>query len=105
MILPAMRLPDDVRPYRCTPIFTEATMPAGLRADHSTKSGIWGLVTVIEGRLRLIFLDTGERHLLDPESPGIIAPERAHRAEPLGPVRFTIDFCAADQGDTSVRPP
>jgi tellurite resistance-related uncharacterized protein len=89
------KLPDGVRPYRRTPVFTEATMPGGLRGDHSTKPGVWGVVTVLEGHLRLIFLDTGERHLLDPETPGIIAPERPHRAEPLGPVRFTIDFCAA----------
>jgi hypothetical protein len=44
--------------------------------------------------LRLIFLDTGERHLLDPKTPGVVAPERPHRAEPDGPVRFAIDFCA-----------
>jgi tellurite resistance-related uncharacterized protein len=89
-----MKLPDGVRPYRRTPVFTEATMPAGLKADHSTKPGIWGLVTVLEGQLRLTFLDTGERHLLGPDTPGIVAPERPHRAEPDGPVRFTIDFCA-----------
>ena len=89
-----MRLPDHVRPYRRTPVFTEATMPAALKATHSTKAGVWGLVTVLEGQLRLIFLDTGECHLLDPDNPGVVAPERLHRAEPLGPVRFTIDFCA-----------
>ncbi len=89
-----MRLPAGVRPYRRTPVFTEATIPAGLQADHSTKPGTWALVTVLEGRLRLTFLDTGERHLLDPETSGVVAPERPHRAEPDGPVRFTIDFCA-----------
>jgi tellurite resistance-related uncharacterized protein len=89
-----MRLPDDVRSYRRTRVFTEATMPAGLKADHSTKPGVWAVVTVLAGQLRLTFLDTGEHHLLDPEPPGIVAPERPHRAEPLGPVRFTIDFCA-----------
>lgn len=90
-----MKLPDHVRPYRRTPVFTEATMPAALKAEHSTKPGVWGLVTVLEGQLRLTFLDTGEHHLLDAQTPGVVAPERPHRAEPLGPVRFTIDFCAA----------
>ncbi len=89
-----MRLPDGIQPYRRTPVFTEATMPAGLKADHSTKRGIWGLVTVLEGQLRLTFLDTGEHHLLDAAHPGVVSPQRLHRAEPLGPVRFTIDFCA-----------
>ena len=90
-----MKLPAGVRPYRRTPVFTEATMPAGLKSEHSTKAGVWGLVTVLEGRLSLVFLDTGERHLLDPETPGVVAPERPHRAEPVGAVRFRIDFCAA----------
>jgi len=90
-----MKLPGHVRPYRRTPVFTEATMPAALKAEHSTKAGVWGLVTVLEGQLRLTFLDTGERHLVDAQTPGVVAPERPHRAEPVGPVRFTIEFCAA----------
>ena len=88
-------LPAGVRPYRQTPVFTEATMPAGLRRDHSTREGVWGLITVLEGRLRLRLLDTGKEHVLDPEHPGTVAPSQPHRAEPLGAVRFTIDFCDA----------
>jgi tellurite resistance-related uncharacterized protein len=90
------RLPPGFRPYRRTAVFTEETMPASLRGDHGTKPGVWGLVTVLEGQFRLTFLDTGERHLLDPQTPGVVAPEQPHRAEPIGPVRFTIDFCTAD---------
>jgi len=80
-------------------------MPAGLRGDHSTKAGVWGLITVLEGQLRLTLLDNGEEQILDPSRPGVVAPEQPHRAEPIGPVRFTIDFCAGDKGSASFETP
>jgi len=45
-------LPPGIVPYRRTPIFTETTLPAGLRRRHQTKPGTWGLIVVLEGRLR-----------------------------------------------------
>ena len=45
-------------PYRCTPVFDEATLPAALRKEHRTKAGTWGLIRVIDGRLHLRFLDS-----------------------------------------------
>lgn len=36
-----MPLPPDVRPYRRTPDFTEATVPEGLKRAHDTKPGVW----------------------------------------------------------------
>jgi tellurite resistance-related uncharacterized protein len=29
-----------IQPYRATPVFTEATLPAGLRAEHRLKAGV-----------------------------------------------------------------
>lgn len=89
------RLPPGLAPYRRTPIFDEATLPQGLRRRHQTKAGVWGLITVLEGRLRFRRLDTGEETALEPGAPGIVAPEEPHEVEPLGPVRFYVEFYAA----------
>ena len=47
--------PDQIReltPYKRTPSFSEATVPAGLLADHATKEGVWALIQVEDGALR-----------------------------------------------------
>lgn len=88
-------LPAGLEAYRRTPIFTEATIPAALRHRHSTKAGVWALITVVEGRLRLRRLNTGAETDLDPSAPGIIAPGEPHEVEPLGSVRFFVEFHAA----------
>src|SRR3546814_12863867 len=51
-------LPLKAKPYKRTPSFTEATIPAGLLGDHSTKAGTWGLIRVEEGLLRYIVQQT-----------------------------------------------
>ena len=30
--------------------------------------------------------------MLTPERPGVVEPEVAHEVEPLGPVRFLVEF-------------
>ena len=92
-------LPADAVPYRRTPVFTEATLPAGLRHRHQTKPGVWALITVLEGRLRLRRLASGAESDLDPAAPGVVAPEEPHEVEPLGPVRFFVEFHAAPTQD------
>jgi tellurite resistance-related uncharacterized protein len=88
-------LPAGLLAYRRTPVFTEATLPAGLRNRHQTKSGVWGVITIIEGQLRLRSLDPPDDVILDPSSPGTVAPEEMHEVEPLGPVRFFVEVYAA----------
>ena len=80
-------------PYRITPVFDERSLPGGLRRDHSTKAGVWGVIRVLEGRLRL-FSEEGARDLA-PGRPGLVHPEQKHRVEPLGPVRMQVEFYAA----------
>ena len=43
-------LPGGLAPYRKTPVFTAATVPDGITADHSTKPGVWALIHVVRGR-------------------------------------------------------
>ena len=64
-----------------------------MRTSHRTKPGTWARIVVLEGRLRYRVL---ERHVLDielsPEVPGIVEPDVLHKIEPVGEVRFFIEF-------------
>ncbi|MDF0490089.1 DUF1971 domain-containing protein [Sphingomonas sp. H39-1-10] len=79
-------------PYRSTPVFDQDTLPVALRGRHNTKAGVWGLVRVIEGQLRLTYLDPSSEILLDPETPGLVLPQQPHFVEPIGPMRMRVDF-------------
>ena len=81
-----------VLPYRSTPIFDEVTLPAALRSEHHTKAGVWGVIRVIEGRLKLTSLDAASEVILTPERPGLVLPEQPHFVEPLGAMRMQVDF-------------
>ena len=88
-------LPPGLTAYRQTPVFTEATLPAALRSRHRTKAGVWGVITVLEGRLKLRRLDPPSETTLDGPADAVVAPEEPHEVEPLGPVRFFVEFRAA----------
>ena len=86
-----------VKPYRSTPVFDEVTLPQALRRDHSTKAGIWGVIRVLEGELRLRFGDD-RIFVLDIENPGLLRPEEIHSVEPIGRIRMRVDFYDCDPG-------
>lgn len=79
-------------PYRSTPVFDETSLPAALRADHRTKAGVWGLINVLEGELRLTFSDPPSSQVLTPGRPGVVLPEQTHFVTPLGTMRMRVDF-------------
>ena len=79
-------------PYRSTPVFDQDTLPAALRARHSTKAGVWGVIRVLEGELELTYLGPERAILLSPERPGIVLPEQPHFVTPRGSVRMQVDF-------------
>ncbi|HTO08445.1 MAG TPA: DUF1971 domain-containing protein [Myxococcota bacterium] len=85
-------LPPDVVPYQRTREFSEATLPDGLRHRHTTKAGVWGRICVLEGSLRYRILEPPEEHTLSPLLPGIVEPEIPHEVQPLGKVRFYVEF-------------
>jgi len=87
-------IPPDVHKYAESPIFTEVTVPKKLTSLHDTKSGVWGRLCVLGGRLKYIipgppFLSS----ILEAGDIGIIRPEESHRVEMIGPVKFKIEFC------------
>ena len=89
-------LPPCAHPYKRTAMFSEGTVPAGLLKDHSTKGGTWGLIHVEEGRLRYAVTDPrrepSERVLTPESEPGVVEPTILHHVEPLGEVRFWVEF-------------
>jgi tellurite resistance-related uncharacterized protein len=86
-------LPPDATSYRRTAEFSETTVPAGLLRRHTTRPGVWGRICVLEGTLRYRILEPRlEEQVLSAERPGIVEPEVPHEIEPLGAVRFYVEF-------------
>ena len=81
-----------IAPYRSTSVFDETTLPDALRREHRTKAGVWGVIRVIEGKVRLQLADGGEEKILTPDQPGLVLPEQTHRVEPMGRMRMQVDF-------------
>jgi tellurite resistance-related uncharacterized protein len=79
-------------PYRSTPVFDETTLPAALRARHNTKAGVWGMVCVLEGRVKLTYLDPPAERILETGMTGLLLPQQDHFVEPLGPMKMRVDF-------------
>ncbi len=92
-------LPDATRSASSSPEWDEQTLPPGLRRAHVLPAGTWGRLVVQEGTLR--FSMDSEPTLsveLGPGSPPqAIPPGVPHEVEPLGHVRFSIDFLAVDR--------
>jgi tellurite methyltransferase len=95
----AAELPDSFVAYKRTAEFTEASVPDGLKRNHATRAGVWGKIVVVEGRLRYSIDEWSRTLELDVERPGIVVPEVKHHVEPLGAVRFFVEFYRAPEGD------
>lgn len=89
-------LPPDVASYKRTPVFDQDSLPMGLRREHRTKAGVWALVHVLEGRLRYRVLDPPSEQILSPGLAGVVHPEQRHEVEPIGTVRFFVEFYAKE---------
>ena len=79
-------------PYKCSPVFDEITLPAGLRREHRLKPGVWGVIRVLEGRLRYQVLNPASEVILGVGHPGLVRPEEPHLVEPLGSMRMQVEF-------------
>lgn len=83
-------------PYKSTPIFDENSLPAGLRREHRTKEGVWGVIRVLKGRLCFRVLDPVSETIIDPDHPGLVLPDQPHLVEPLGSMQMQVDFYDRD---------
>lgn len=86
-------------PYKSTPVFDETTLPAGLRKEHRTKAGVWGVIRVLEGRVRYRVLEPASETILDPDHPGLVLPDQPHLVEPLGTIRMRVEFYDCPPGE------
>jgi tellurite methyltransferase len=77
---------------RRTPVFTQDTVPPALLSAHETKGGAWAMIHVFEGKLRYCIETPPSKSILEPGQPGVIEPEVRHHVEPIGPVRFYLEF-------------
>lgn len=86
-------LPDDVKEYKRTPSFTESSIPQGLLRSHTTKAATWGRIVIEEGKLLYRILEPEvEEIVLTPEKFGVVEPQVKHEVEPIGPVKFHVEF-------------
>ena len=88
-------LPEGLTAYKRTPVFDQDSVPAGLRREHRTKDGVWALIHILEGQLQYRILAPLSEQILTPERPGIVRPGQPHEVQPMGPVRFYVEFHAA----------
>ena len=91
MSAPLGSLPAPV-PYKCSSVFDEITLPAGLRREHRLKPGVWGVIRVLEGRLRYQVLNPASEVILEVGHPGLVRPDEPHLVEPLGSMRMQVEF-------------
>jgi tellurite resistance-related uncharacterized protein len=77
-------------PYKVTPVFDEYSLPAGLRREHRTKPGVWGIIRILRGQVRLV--KANDVSVLTPDQPGLVEPEEAHWVEPIGPIKMQVEF-------------
>lgn len=86
-------LPDNAVAYAESPLFSEATLPAKLRALHRLKAGTWGKLMVLTGALEYVAPDSGEAPVTLAAGDWLaIPPQLPHRVKPLGALSCKIVF-------------
>ena len=88
-------------PYRTTAVFDQTTLPAALRREHRTKSGVWGIIRILAGQVRLVHANGVA--VLTPEQPGLVQPEEPHWVEPIGSIRMQVEFYDCDPNSGEVE--
>jgi tellurite resistance-related uncharacterized protein len=87
-----MSAPSSAVPYKRTAVFDENTLPAALRREHRTKPGVWGVIRVLDGRLRYQVLDPPSDVILERGHAGLVRPDEPHLVKPIGPMRMQVEF-------------
>jgi tellurite resistance-related uncharacterized protein len=103
MTSPVAAIPPGLTMIRRTAFFDERTIPAALRRNHRTAPDVWGMIRVVAGRLRLKVITPPGEFVIDPTQAGVVLPQQPHEVEPLGPVRFFIEFYGPAQSERGER--
>lgn len=103
-------LPARVVCSHATPEWTEESMPDALRRAHRVREGRWGRLVVRRGRIGFAAATSQPTEIVVEAGESVaIPPGLAHDVQPLGPVRFLVEFfsiqpwyeAAADLGGES----
>jgi tellurite resistance-related uncharacterized protein len=91
------KLPEIMKKYSETPVFTEETVPEKITSNHNTKAGVWGKLCVLEGTVDYIIPHGGsdksaEVKRINAGNFAIIEPTIIHRAVPIGTAKFKVEF-------------
>ena len=86
------KLPPGLSPSGGSLNFTESTIPEALQREHALAAGRWGMLHVLEGRLRFVDMSSGVERVLEAGDVQVIHPEWPHRVVVEGVVRCRIDF-------------
>ncbi|HET7155022.1 MAG TPA: DUF1971 domain-containing protein [Hyphomicrobiaceae bacterium] len=87
-------LPAGLVCYRRTPHFSADNVPQALLSSHSVKTGVWGLLRVVRGRVRYCLDGQAQVGVIVSEGgAAVIAPGVAHHVELLDTLStFFIEF-------------
>lgn len=75
-----------------TPIFNNKTCPEGIKKQHATARGIYGILHVVEGMVEFVWEDSNERIIVDTTKSFKITSERKHHLNLLWNTKFYIEF-------------
>jgi len=86
-------LPENVKPYKQTPVFTEKNIPKGLLQTLRTKEGTWGKICISKGKLLYVIeSEVQETKELSTSIYGVVEPQVPHHVTPIGEVEFFVEF-------------
>jgi tellurite resistance-related uncharacterized protein len=92
----AQTLPEGAVCTRTTDVFTEATLPAGLKKVHNTRDGVWAVVSVVDGSASFRFLPEGASRELSAGDEVVVDPRHDHVLTPGPTMKVQIAFFRVD---------
>jgi tellurite resistance-related uncharacterized protein len=89
-------LPKGLTESRRTPVFTPATMPAGLKKSHVAP--LWAVLHVERGSVVFVDETDGSKNIVHSDETHVIVPGHFHHVSPSEDAEFYIVFYG-DQPD------
>ena len=86
-----MKWPSTLVTYKRTDRFNQDSVPEKFLSEHKTKDGVWAMIRVVDGEVKLI-REGAESETLNRRFPGFVQPNEPHRLELLGDVEFYLEF-------------
>ena len=88
-----LEMPEGLTAYTRTPSYNKNTIPVELKKTHAAKSGIWGIIHVLEGSLIYTVKSAAtQQYELKHGERGIIVPDMPHQLETNGSVSFYLEY-------------